>query len=196
MRIGYGRVSSDGQSLDIQTKALEGAGCERILTEKLSGTKMDNRAELNGLLAILRPGDEVWITRLDRLARSVGDLIKIVETIEGAGATLHAIEQPIETKTSAGRLFLTILGAFAAFETQIRAERQREGIDKARAALKYKGSTRGPSYDRATIERFYFDHGLSISLIARRLKCSRQTIYRAIEEIRAAKAKAEEKGGA
>lgn len=191
MKIGYARVSSTSQeqAIEIQLEALQNAGCDRIISEIMSGTKMENRAELNGLLAIVRAGDEVWITRLDRIARSVGDLIKIVEAIEKAGASLHAIEQPIETKTSAGRLFLTMLGAFAQFETEIRKERQAEGIRKAVAAHKYKGNMRGPSHDRGVIEKLYFDHNMRVYQIAKHIGATRQTIYRALEEIKAKRAK-------
>lgn len=182
MKLGYARVSSIGQSLTIQLAALEAVPCDRILSEKVSGTSMDGRDQLHALLSLLRYGDELHVTRLDRLARSVGDLIKIVERIDAAGASLHVIEQPIETKTSAGRLFLTILGAFAAFEHQIRAERQMEGIAKAREENAYGHKPRKPSFNRAHIWELH-QAGKSDNQIAKALKCTRGTVFRARKEV-------------
>lgn len=191
MRFGYVRCSSLSQSLDIQIEEMEKAGCERIAQEKVSASSMDGRDELKGLLAILRPGDELWVSRLDRLARSVTDLIHIVARLEEAGATLHCINQPIETKTAMGRMVITILGAFAQFENEIRRERQKSGIDKARAAHKYKGSKRGPQYDRAVIAHMFYEQGMAKYQIAKKLGSGRQVVYLALKEIEKARAKEE-----
>src|SRR6266446_3450606 len=147
--IGYARVSTTDQSLDIQEAALKAAGCEVIRSEKRSGTTTTGRAELQTVLNFLRPGDVLMVTRIDRLARSIGDLQDIVRAVKAKGATLKATEQPIDTGTAAGKCFLDMLGVFAEFETNLRKERQLEGIAKAKAAGVYKG--RRVSIDAATV---------------------------------------------
>lgn len=179
MILGYARCSTQDQSVDIQLEALSAAGCERVFNEKASGTSTDGREELRALLVMLREGDEVICTRLDRLARSVPDLIYIVDRIEQAKATIRFLEQPIETKTSVGRMFLIILGAFAEFETGIRKERQFEGIAAAREAGKYrKHPPRGPSHDYKAIWKMA-QAGKTDVWIARELGCTRGTVSRA-----------------
>ncbi len=182
MRFGYARVSSTGQSLDIQVAALNAIACERIMQEKRSGTSMKERTELQALLSFVRRGDEVWITRLDRLARSLSDLLAIVQHLERVGATLHCIEQPISTSGPTGRLMLAILGAFAAFETELRKERQAEGIAAAKTSGAYAEHKRGPTYDRRVIASMKFDRGMKVAHIARELKCAEFTVRRALRE--------------
>lgn len=184
MKVGYARVSSTGQSLDIQIDDLNAAGVERIFAEKASATKMDGRPELEHLLAMLRAGDEVYATRLDRLARSVPDFFTIAATIEKSGATLHLIQQPIETASAAGRMFAGMLAVVAQFETEIRRDRQMEGIAKARACFKYEGHGRKPSYDRAVIWHKFNEVGMKPSKIAKQLGATEWTIRRAIKEHR------------
>ena len=159
------------------------------MQEKVSGTSMKNRTELEALLHFVRKGDEVWITRLDRLARSVPDLCQIVAHLEKVGATLHCTDQPIETKSAAGRLMITILGAFAVFETEIRRERQMAGIAAARASGAYATNHRKPSYDRKEIARLKYDLGMKTAHIAKHLGCAEFTIRRALKEIAAGQAK-------
>src|SRR5260370_1271536 len=142
--IGYARVSTSDQSLEIQEAALKAAGCGVIRAEKRSGTTTSGRAELQTVLDFLGVGDVLMVTRIDRLARSIGDLQDIVRAIKAKGASLKATEQPIDTST-AGKAFLDMLGVFAEFETNLRRERQLEGIAKAKAAGIYKG--RKPSVD-------------------------------------------------
>src|SRR5713226_9259467 len=137
--IGYARVSTTDQDLSIQESALRPAGCEAIRAEKRSGTSTQGRDELRIVLEFLRPGDVLMVTRIDRLARSIGDLQDIVRTVKARGASLRATEQPIDTGTAAGKCFLDMLGVFAEFETKLRRERQLEGIAKAKAAGVYKG---------------------------------------------------------
>lgn len=134
--IGYGRVSSNSQSLDVQIAALIEAGVreEHLYLEKASGRRRHGRYALDEMLSRgIRKGDVVVCTRLDRLARSTRDLLKIADTLEDKGVDLRVLEQPIDTSSAAGRLFFTMLGAFAEFEASIRADRQREGIDAALA---------------------------------------------------------------
>jgi len=129
--IGYARVSSVGQSLDVQIEKLNEHGCHNIYKEKKSGTSTDNRPQLNSCLDFLREGDTLVITKLDRLARSTLDLAKIVDDLERGGIGFVVLDQNIDTTTLTGKLLFTMLAAIAEFETGLRSERQREGIDKA-----------------------------------------------------------------
>jgi DNA invertase Pin-like site-specific DNA recombinase len=138
---GYARVSTLDQDLTIQRAALKAAGCEVIRAEKASGTRRDGRTELQVLLDFLRTGDTLVVTRIDRLARSLKDLQDIVHELKGRGVALKATEQPVDTGTAAGKAFLDMLGVFAEFETNLRRERQLEGISAAKA----RGVTRAAS---------------------------------------------------
>ena len=151
MMYGYARVSTSDQDLSIQLDALRAAGCEIIRAEKQSGTTTEKRSELANLLEFLRPGDELVVTRIDRLARSVGDLQTIVAQLRAKGVALKATEQPIDTGSAAGKAFLDMLGVFAEFETSLRRERQMEGIARAKAKGIYKG--RKPSIDVSQVRQ-------------------------------------------
>ena len=175
---GYARVSSVDQDLTLQKEALERAGCAVVRAEKVSGTSTQGREELRTLLDFIREGDELVVTRVDRLARSIGDLQDVVRELKAKGATLRAIEQPIDTSSAAGKAFLDMLGVFAEFETNLRRERQMEGIAKAKAKGVYKG--RKPSVDPAEV-RALRDGGMTPSAIARELKVGRTTIWRALK---------------
>jgi len=177
MKYGYARVSSSGQDLTIQVEALTKAGCETIRQEKVSGTSVQGRDELNTLLEFLREGDELVITRVDRLARSIRDLQNIVYDLDKRGVTLSATEQPIDTNTSAGKCFLDMLGVFGEFETNLRKERQMEGIEKAKAKGVYKG--RKPSVDVVRVKELR-DSGLGASAIAKEMGIGRASVYRAL----------------
>ena len=174
---GYARVSTTDQDLTIQQEALEKAGCEIIRAEKVSGTSTQGRDELNMLLEFLRDGDELVVTRVDRLARSVLDLQTIVRDIKSKGVHLRATEQPIDTSTPAGKCFLDMLGVFAEFETNLRRERQMEGIAKAKERGVYKG--RKPSVDKLQIIELH-KSGMGATAITKELNISRATVYRAI----------------
>lgn len=180
MKIGYARVSSSGQSLDIQLEHLRAAGCERIYQEKKSGRTADDRPELQRALGDLRPGDVLVVTRLDRLARSVPDLYAILRHAEHAGAGFTCLQQgAIDTTTPTGKLMFGILGAVAEFENDLRRERQREGIEKAKAAGVYRG--RKPTIDRERVlERLRAEE--SPAAIARELGVGRSSIYRIADE--------------
>lgn len=174
--IGYARVSTTDQDLAIQEAALKIAGCELIRAEKRSGKTTEGRTELQTILEFLREGDVLMVTRIDRLARSIGDLQDIVRALKAKGAALKATEQPIDTGTAAGKAFLDMLGVFAEFETNLRRERQMEGIAKAKAAGVYKG--RKSSIDPSEIARLKRE-GVGASEIARRLKIGRASVDRA-----------------
>ena len=181
-RYGYARVSTTDQDLDGQVEALRRAGCEVIRSEKMSGTTRAGRAELDTLLAFLRPSDELVVVRIDRLARSIADLYAIVQDLEARGVALRATEQPIDTSTASGRAFLGMLGVFAEFETSIRRERQMEGIARAKARGVYRG--RKPSVDPGEVRRLAKE-GLRSSEIAKRLGISRSTVWRVLKNLSA-----------
>lgn len=176
--IGYARVSTTDQDLDLQESTLRAAGCDLIRSEKRSGTTTTGRTELQTVLDFLRPGDTLMVTRIDRLARSIGDLQDIVKAVKAKGASLKATEQPIDTSTAAGKAFLDMLGVFAEFETNLRRERQMEGIAKAKAAGVYKG--RKPSVDAAQVKAMRAS-GMGPSAIAKALNIGRASVYRALE---------------
>jgi DNA invertase Pin-like site-specific DNA recombinase len=175
--IGYARVSTTDQDLTVQVDALKVAKCDVIRKEKASGTTTKGRTELATILDFIRDGDVLVVTRIDRLARSIADLQDIVRTLESRRAVLRATEQPIDTSTAAGKCFLDMLGVFAEFETNLRRERQLEGIAKAKAAGVYKG--RKPSIKVADIERLKAE-GLGPAEIAKRLKIGRASVYRVL----------------
>ncbi len=150
---GYARVSTTDQDLGLQEAALRAAGCEVIRSEKVTGTTREGRAELATLLDFIRKGDTLVVTRVDRLARSIADLQDVVRTLKTKGAALRATEQPIDTSTAAGKAFLDMLGVFAEFETNLRRERQMEGIAAAKARGVYAGKGRKPTVDVAEVRR-------------------------------------------
>jgi len=175
--IGYARVSTIDQDLTVQTEALKAAGCDVIRKEKVTGTTTKGRTELATILDFIREGDTLVVTRVDRLARSIADLQDIVRTLKTRGASLRATEQPINTATAAGKCFLDMLGVFAEFETNLRRERQLEGIAKAKAAGVYKG--RKPTIVPAEIEKLKAE-GLGATAIAKHLGIGRASVYRAL----------------
>lgn len=178
---GYARVSATDQDYLIQERALRAAGCQVIRSEKKSGTKREGRAELDLLLEFLRAGDTLVVTRVDRLARSLRDLQNIVHELKGRGVALKATEQPIDTSTAAGKAFLDMLGVFAEFETNLRRERQMEGIAAAKQRGIYKG--RPAMIDPAEVRRLHLDERLGPAAIARRLGVSRSSVYRVVPEL-------------
>ena len=177
---GYARVSTTEQDLDIQVAALRAAGCQTIRSEKKSGTERAARSELQVLLDFLREGDTLVVTRIDRLARSMKDLQDIVHELKGRGVALKATEQPIDTGTAAGKAFLDMLGVFAEFETNLRRERQMEGIAAAKARGVYKGGK--PRIDPDEVRRLAAE-GMRPAHIARELGISRGSVYRFLPSV-------------
>lgn len=174
---GYARVSTTEQDLTVQEDALRAAGAEIIRSEKVSGTSTAGRTELRTLLDFLRVGDELVVTRIDRLARSIKDLQDIVAEVRERGAELKATEQPIDTTTAAGKCFLDMLGVFAEFETNLRRERQMEGIAKAKERGVYKG--RRPSINVERVRELR-EQGLGATDIAKELGIGRASVYRVL----------------
>src|SRR5215207_7862391 len=176
-RVGYARVSTTDQDLSTQVERLKAVGCEIIRSEKVTGTTRHGRAELGSIIDFMRRGDELVVTRVDRLARSIGDLQDIVRELKGRGAFLRAADQPINTSTAAGKAFLDMLGVFAEFETNLRRERQLEGIAKAKAEGVYTGGKR--RIDREAVFKLR-DEGRGPTEIANTLGISRMHVYRVL----------------
>jgi DNA invertase Pin-like site-specific DNA recombinase len=177
MRYGYARVSTVGQDLEIQIESLKSAGCETIRSEKVSGTSTQGRDELKILLEFMRSGDELVITRIDRLARSMRDLQNIVYELHQKGVTLSATEQAINTSTPEGKCFLDMLGVFAEFETNLRKDRQMEGIAKAKEKGVYIGRKQTIDVDQVKELK---QSGLGASAIAKEMGIHRDSVYRVL----------------
>lgn len=174
--IGYARVSSAGQSLEVQLEKLKAAGAEEIFAEKRSGTSTDGREELTAALRFARRGDVLIVTRMDRLARSVADLAAIVADLTKREIGFKVLDQAtVDTTTANGRLMLNMLAAFAEFETDLRKDRQREGIEKAKAKGVYKGRpAKLPAHRVAELKA----QGMGATEIAKKLGMGRASVYR------------------
>lgn len=182
--VGYARTSTVEQvaGLDAQIRDLEAAGVTKMFSERVSS--MASRPQLDRALEYLRDGDVFVVTKLDRLARSVPDLLAIVSAIEAKEASLRILALNLDTTTPTGRLMLNLLGSIAQFERELMLERQREGISKAKAEGKYKGRTPTARAKSDEIKRL---HGTGVGPVevARRLGISRASIYRILGEDRA-----------
>ena len=177
-QIGYARVSTSGQSLEVQLDQLRAEGCTKIFSETKSGKSAANRPELANALDYVREGDVFVVTRLDRLARSMVDLRQIIDRLTEKGVGFRALQQgAIDTTRSDGRLLLNVLASFSEFELDIRKERQAEGIEKAKSEGRYKG--RPKSVDASKVKGLKAE-GVSPTKIAIDLKVSRASVYRAL----------------
>jgi DNA invertase Pin-like site-specific DNA recombinase len=186
--VGYGRTSTFEQraGLDAQMRDLRAAGCERIFAEQVSTAA--ERPELAAMLAFVREGDVVVVSRADRLARSTSDLLSIIGLLEGKQVGLKVLSMggaELDTGSPTGRLLLTVLAAIAEFEKALMVERQREGIAKAKAEGRYKG--RSPTA-RRQIDAVRALHAQDVgpSEIARRLSISRSSVHAMLKEVRTA----------
>ncbi|WP_299854660.1 recombinase family protein [uncultured Roseobacter sp.] len=179
MIFGYARVSTDDQTLDAQLDALKAAGAEKIFMEKKSG-KTKQRAELEKLLDHLRADDVVMVTKYDRLARSLRDLIEIVEMIREKKAGFRSLGEDIDTTTPAGRLIFHVFGSIAEFERERIVERTKEGLAAARKRGRIGG--RRPALNpeqKEAVRRMRDEERRSLGEIARLFGVSKQTISRA-----------------
>jgi DNA invertase Pin-like site-specific DNA recombinase len=178
MKIGYARVSTAGQDLEIQRQALEADGCDRIYLEKESGAKRD-RPELNKMLDSLRAGDVVTVHKLDRLARSLGDLLEISQIIRKAKAELRIMgNEGLDTTTDQGRLMFSILGAFADFERSLIVARTSRGREAAMArGVKFGPKVRHKPEKLAAAAQMAAQEGSSVTAAAIKFGCSRATLY-------------------
>jgi DNA invertase Pin-like site-specific DNA recombinase len=181
MLVGYARTSTAEQlaGLDAQVRDLEAAGCERVWREQVSSVA--KRAELDKLIEFVREGDTVIVTKLDRLARSMADLWRLVEEFERKKVRLRILAIGLDSATASGRLMVNVFGAVAQFEREIMLERQREGIAAAKAEEKYKG--RVPTARRQSDEvRSLAALGVKKTEIARRLHIGERSVYRILNE--------------
>lgn len=175
--IGYARVSSQDQDLGVQIDALRNAGCERIFQEKRSGRTAEDRAVWLECVEFLREGDVLVFTRLDRIGRSLVDLVNIGAGLREKGVEIRCLQQPIDTTTSEGRLLWGILSTVAEFEVDLKRERQREGIERARReGRKIGGRKRRVTRGAVAVLK---EQGMGASAIARALGCDRTQVYRA-----------------
>ena len=178
MLIGYARVSTVDQNLDLQLDALKAAACDRVFTDQLSGVKED-RPGLDKALEHVRPGDTLAVWRLDRLGRSLPHLIEVVNGLEARGVGFRSLTESIDTTTSAGKLIFAIFGALAQFERYLIRERTMAGLAAARARGRTGGRKRQVSDAQAALIRdLVKDKTRSVAEICQGLGISRSTFYR------------------
>ena len=174
-RIGYARVSTVDQDLDAQLTKLKAEGCGIVRSEKVSGGSRKGRTELATIIEFLRPGDELMVTRLDRLGRDTRDVLNIIYECDQRQAFVTVLDPHVTTRGEAGRIVLTVLGMVAQMERRFIKERQREGIQRAKADGVYRGGK--PRIDRAKVVVMNAA-GDGPAAIANALGCSRMQVYR------------------
>jgi DNA invertase Pin-like site-specific DNA recombinase len=182
MKVGYGRTSTVEQvaGVEAQERDLKAAGCERVFVEQLSSVA-NKRPQLESAIDFAREGDVFMVTKLDRLGRSVRDLLTIVERLEAKGASLRVLDGAIDTSTANGRLQLNLLAAIAQFEREMMLERQREGIAKAKKDGRYKGrKATARAHANEVIARR--ERGEGPAAIAKALSISPASVYRIISD--------------
>lgn len=180
-RIGYGRVSTLDQNLDSQSDSLGSVKVDRLFIEKITGT-VKARPELDKVMDLLRSGDTLVITRLDRLGRSTKDLLAISSELEDKGVELEVIEQNINTKTPEGRLFFTLLAAISEFEHSLMVARTKDGLAAARARGKVGGrKSKLTDSQKLQIRKLYEERDLTVREIASLFSVTSPTVYRALE---------------
>lgn len=181
MKIGYARISTREQKLDMQILALKEAGCEKVYEEVTSGAKTD-RPVLNDVLKQLRDGDVLIIWKLDRLGRSLKHLVELIHTLMQRNIGLCSLHDPIDTTTPQGRLIFNIFASLAEFERDIIRERTQAGLNAARVRGRLGGRPRGISKaSEATacaVETLYRERKLSVMQIAKKLSISKSTLYK------------------
>ena len=177
MRIGYARVSTLEQDTKLQTNALKKAKCDRIFTEKASGAKTD-RPELMRVLDIARKGDVLVVWKLDRLARSVRQLIETVQLLEDKGVQLRSLTENIDTSTAGGKLVFHVFAALAEFERGIIRERTMAGLAAARSDGRYGGRPPSLSEEDVELAKDMLRKGETLASLMERFKVSRATLYK------------------
>jgi DNA invertase Pin-like site-specific DNA recombinase len=180
MLVGYGRVSTVDQNHQMQDDALRGAGCEKLFLETISSGRKD-RPQLAAALDYVRPGDTLVVWRLDRLARSLKQLIQTVEDLEHRSIALKSITEAIDTGTPGGRLVFHIFGSIAEFERAIIRERTKAGVVAAKARGRSGGRPAKLTGERAEHARNLLAAGSSVSSVARSMGISRASLHRALE---------------
>jgi DNA invertase Pin-like site-specific DNA recombinase len=183
VRIGYARVSTRDQHPEAQADALSAAGCERVFTDKASG-KLARRPELDEALRGLRAGDQLVVTKLDRLGRSLEHLIDLSTDLQGRGVDLVVLDQGVDTSTAVGRMFFQILGSIAEFEHALMSERTRDGLEAARARGRTGGQKPKLGMRQARLAREMYEAGeLTVAQIAAEFGVTRPTIYRHLDRL-------------
>ncbi|UXS51217.1 recombinase family protein [Agrobacterium tumefaciens] len=177
-RIGYARVSTLDQDLEIQQQRLVAEGCQIVRCEKVSGASRRGRTELATIIEFLREDDELIVTRLDRLGRDTRDVLNIIHECEQRGAYITVLEPHVSTKGEMGKVILTVLGMVAQMERRFIKERQREGIERAKNLGVYKGGSRRVDHD--LVIRLS-TQGMRPSAIAASVGCSRMQVYRILQ---------------
>ena len=178
MNIGYARVSTHDQNLDLQLDALHQAQCERIFQDKSSGAKAA-RIGLDDALGFMRAGDVLIVWRLDRLARSLKHLIELVEALERQGCGLRSLQESIDTTSSSGKLVFHLFGALAEFERNLIKERTRAGLEAARARGRKGGRHKALSADQEQLAiRLYQEKEHSVPQICKLVGVSKPTLYK------------------
>lgn len=187
MRIGYARVSTDDQNLDLQKDALGQAGCQRILEDREGGAKAA-RPGLEAALQYARKGDTLTVWRLDRLGRSLRDLIDLVNQLDERGIGLQSLQEAIDTTTSSGKLVFHVFGALAEFERNLIRERTRAGLEAARARGRKGGRPKALDPDqRALVVELYDAKQHTVRQICQMMGISKPTLYNYVEDARNAK---------
>jgi DNA invertase Pin-like site-specific DNA recombinase len=188
--VGYARVSTHDQKPALQLDALNAVGCEKVFVEKASGAQRD-RPEMKAALDYMRAGDTLVVWKLDRLARSIKQLIETVEMLEGRGIGFRSLTEAIDTTTAGGKLVFHIFGALAEFERSIIRERTRAGLDAAKARGRRGGRPRKLTEKDLTAARAMLgEASITVEDVAKRLGVSPATLYR---HLPAARAQAAEK---
>lgn len=177
MLIGYARVSTADQNLDLQKDALQKVGCDRIFEEKISGAK-SNRPELSKLLEMLRPGDTLAVWKLDRLGRSVKDLVNLVTDLLDKGIQFRSITDSIDTSTPSGRFFFNIMASLSQMERELMIERTNAGLTAARKAGRIGGRKRSMTDGKLDSARKLLASGMPPKDVATSLGISVPTLYR------------------
>jgi len=178
--IGYARVSSSGQSTDIQVQKLKEAGCNVVRQEKVSGRSREGRSELETVMDFIQEGDTLTVTKLDRLGRSTRDVLNLVHELEQRGASLKVLEPAIDTSGPMGTVVLTVLGMVSEMELGFIRERQMAGIEKAKAEGRYTGR---PSTLSAVEVRRMKAEGMGATAIAKQMNCSRSAVYKILGSV-------------
>lgn len=178
-KIGYARVSTREQSLDSQIDILLNAGCEKIFSEKVSGRKT-NRSELDKCLEYLRDGDTLVIYKLDRLGRTTKQLIELSQLLDSRNINLEIVDMKINTDDAIGKLFYTLMSAFAELEANLISERTKKGLESARARGNFGGRKPMKEEKREYIKMLYNSKKYSIKEIEQKAGVSKSTIYRIV----------------